>query len=168
MSRRRVDRMEQSLQTLQNTVNSLVSLFSSGERPALPSYPQQGVNLQSIASSSQQPMRLDANFNARSPSNPMSWDVTSTLNPLLPQPDYNYHQNPLQPPTIPAIHSLPRLMNGSSIVVGSPTDGYGGRESAKRPRHSPPGEHPPLPNYRAPPHPISQCALLLLFSGRRD
>lgn len=162
--RRRVDRMEHNLQTLQSTVNNLVSLFSGGDRPALPSYPQQGVSLQSIASSStslnqhQHPMRLDASFNARSPLNPMSWDVTSTLNPLLPQPNYDYQQNSLQPPTIPAMNAIPRISNGSSMVGASPTNGYGGRESAKRPRHSPPGEHPPLPNYRAPPHPISQCA----------
>lgn len=110
------------------------------------------------------PVRLDNDFNARSPSNMMHWDHAimspeSTLGPLLAHTSSHLYRHDAQvqpqPPTIPSV----------SFSVATPASSHSYSSSVnslKRPRQdsssdSVQRDHPPLPNYRAPPHPISQC-----------
>lgn len=107
-----------------------------------------------------QPLRLDASFNARSPSNPMTWEIDTSatgIGHLLTQ--QQVFQQPL-PPTIPQ-------PAGFSVA---PTNGmsYPSMPPAKRMRSD--DEHqrrslPTLPNYKAPPHPVSMCTLSLMLKN---
>lgn len=97
------------------------------------------------------PLRLDASFNARSPSNPMTWEIdtsTSNIGPLLTQ--QHVFQQPL-PPTIPQPADFNVQPNDSGSFAPGP--------SVKRSRglDGPRRDLPALPNYRAPPHPVSMC-----------
>ncbi|KAK4053396.1 hypothetical protein OIV83_001560 [Microbotryomycetes sp. JL201] len=98
------------------------------------------------------PLRLDPSFNARSPANPMTWDLEvapSGISPLLAQ--QHVYQPPV-PPTIP--QDLSASLTSVLPTLSSP---------AKRPRDSKPegrASLPPLPNYRAPPHPVSMYGII--------
>ncbi|KAL8278963.1 hypothetical protein RQP46_008632 [Phenoliferia psychrophenolica] len=178
----RVERLERTMSSLASTVESLSGLIRSsglaGGFPNPPAFTGNGAHLlhplhsgsppgqgPSRQRQQQQPMRLDNDFNARSPANPMHWDHSiipheNTLGPLLSQSPHLYHQHDAQPPTIPPIPSV-------SFSVATPTSrhSYSSTASLKRARQdsledSVRREHPPLPNYRAPPHPISQYGLV--------
>ena len=96
-----------------------------------------------------QPLRLDASFNARSPSNPMTWEIdtsASGIGHLLGQ--QQVFQQPL-PPTIP--------QPAGFTVPSSNGMHYPALPPAKRPRRDGERSLPALPNYKAPPHPVSMC-----------
>ncbi|KAM0787476.1 hypothetical protein ACM66B_003552 [Microbotryomycetes sp. NB124-2] len=150
----RVERMERSIQTLTGTVETLVATLSSATR--LPGYTAPGMLSvgppAAPAAAVSGPLRLDPSFNARSPANPMTWDLevpTNGIGPLLHQ--QHVYQPPL-PPTIPQDLS-------ASFASALPT--LPGPH--KRPRESKPEDRanlPPLPNYRAPPHPVSMYGII--------
>ncbi|KAK4048391.1 hypothetical protein OIO90_005861 [Microbotryomycetes sp. JL221] len=153
----RVERIEKSIQALTGTVQTLVSTLSSGSRMpgsndlAAPPLLSMG----SAASSISAPLRLDPSFNARSPANPMTWDLEMPGNGIAPLLAQHHVYQPQLPPTIPQDLSS---SFGSNLLPDLPS-----RTSTKRarePKLNLEPELPPLPNYKAPPHPVSMYGII--------
>ncbi|KAK4699279.1 hypothetical protein P7C70_g6984, partial [Phenoliferia sp. Uapishka_3] len=199
---RRVERLERTMSSLASTVEGLSGLIRSSGliNNNNNNNTFAGVNLSSLhhpqasASASPpvlqqrrhnqqpqppQPVRLDADFNARSPSDMLHWDHqimpsdTSLLPPHLagvqssnPFQNHQHHRDDLRPPTIPPFPTASVSFAIPSPGSGSSAHSPGIVGSLKRPRapsssaESVQREFPPLPNYRAPPHPISQYGLV--------
>ncbi|ORY92446.1 hypothetical protein BCR35DRAFT_297856 [Leucosporidium creatinivorum] len=152
----RIGRMEDGISNLSSQVQQLVQMLGTQatQQHNSPTFPLMG---NTSAAPPTVPLRLDASFNARSPSNPMTWeiDTSSTIGPLLTQ--QHVYQPPL-PPTIPQ-------QLDTFVVPSGPSNGFQNSAATKRPR--PAGNDnlgrrdlPQLPNYRAPPHPVSMYGII--------
>ncbi|SCV67523.1 BQ2448_5134 [Microbotryum intermedium] len=176
----RIERMESTLNALSNNVERLMEAFgkqisSAGESPAGTTSSRITSEFGAVAPAfpptlmphpNNPALRLSAAWNAQSPSNPMAWpqdpnapgvDPLASNTMSIPIPISNatlesgYPSNAAPaPPTFAHIPSSanPNKRNSDGLFEGEASTSQG------------PKNFPPLPGYRAPPHPISTYGIV--------